>query len=229
MDIAELKDKLSEINQMGYVVSLRRSNTGIGYTLETLLGLEENNLKTPDFGDVELKSQRNGVSNRVTMFTFNRGVWKIKPRKLIEKYGYIDTNGRPSLYCTANSKPNNQGLFVKVEQDTVRLYHLDGSFVTEWAGERLIDRFRSKMPALVVVNADTRINSDRKEEFWYREAYLLTDPNEDNFLDLIKRDIIIVDVRMHLRENRVVRNHGTGFRIDEQFLNLCFGKRVKLI
>ncbi|MDE0017489.1 MAG: MvaI/BcnI family restriction endonuclease [Candidatus Poribacteria bacterium] len=44
MDIAQLKDKLSEINQMGYVVSLRKSNTGIGYTLETLLGLEENNL-----------------------------------------------------------------------------------------------------------------------------------------------------------------------------------------
>lgn len=74
MDIVQLKDRLSEIKQMGFVVSLRRSNTGIGYTLETLLGLEENNLKTPDFGDIELKSQRNGVSNRVTMFTFNRGV-----------------------------------------------------------------------------------------------------------------------------------------------------------
>ena len=39
MNITELKDKLSELNQMGYVVSLRRGNTGIGYTLETLLGL----------------------------------------------------------------------------------------------------------------------------------------------------------------------------------------------
>lgn len=214
---------------MGYVVSLRRGNTGIGYTLETLLGLEENNLKTPDFGDVELKSQRNGVNNRVTMFTFNRGVWKIGPRELIEKYGYIDTNERPSLYCTANSKPNNQGLFVKVERDAVRLYHVNGSLVAEWTGERLIDRFKNKMPALLIVNADTRINSDRKEEFWFNEAYLLTVPDVENLLDLIKKDIIIVDVRMHLRESRVVRNHGTGFRIDERFWNLCFGKREKLI
>lgn len=229
MDITELKDKLSEIHRKGYIVSLRRGSTGIGYTLETLLGLDENNLKTPDFGDVELKSHRNGVSSLVTMFTFNRGVWKIKPRELIEKYGYIDTNGRPSLYCVANSKANNQGLFVEVEQDVVKLYHVDGCLVAEWTGERLIDRFRSKMPALIFVNADTRMNSDRKEEFWYKEAYLLTDPDEDNFLDLIKKDIIIVDVRMHLRMNRVVRNHGTGFRIDEKFLNLCFGKREKLI
>ena len=131
MDITELKDKLSEINRKGYIVSLRRGNTGIGYTLETLLGLDENNLKTPDFGGIELKSQRIGASNPVTMFTFNRGVWKIKPRELIEKYGYIDTNGRPSLYCTANSKPNNQGLLVEVEQDVVRLYHVDGTLVAE--------------------------------------------------------------------------------------------------
>ena len=229
MDIAQLREKLSEIKQMGYVVSLRRSNTGIGYTLETLLELKENNLQTPDLGNIELKSQRNGVSNRVTMFTFNRGVWKIRQRDLIEKYGYVDTNGRPSLYCTADSKPNNQGLYLKVEEDTVRLYHVDNTRIAEWLGEIVIDRFRRKMPALVIVSADTRINSDNKEEFWFNEAYLLTDPDRDHFLDLIKQDIVIVDVRMHLRENGSVRNHGTGFRIEERFLNLCFGSRERII
>ena len=229
MDISELKDKLSEINQMGYVVSKRKGNTGIGYTLETLLGLKENNLKTPDFENIELKSQRKGASNPVTMFTFNKGVWKIKQRELIEKYGYIDTNNRLSLYCKVNSRPNNQGLSMKVEKENVRLYHLNGNLIAEWPGERLIDTFREKMPALVVVNADTRINSDEKEEFWFNEAFYLTQPNEDNLLDLIRQDIIIVDVRMHLKENKAVRNHGTGFRIDERFLNLCFNSRERLI
>ena len=162
MNIAELKDKLSGINQMGYVVSLRKGNTGIGYTLETLLGLEKNNLKTPDFGDVELKSQRNGVSNPVTMFTFNRGVWKMKQKDLIEQDGYIDTNGRSSLYCTVNSRPNNQGLYVKIEQEAVKLYHVDGSLVAQWIGGDLINSFMRKMPALVIVYADTR-NQFRRE------------------------------------------------------------------
>ncbi|MDE0313537.1 MAG: MvaI/BcnI family restriction endonuclease [Candidatus Poribacteria bacterium] len=146
MDLPELKDKLSEINQMRYVVSKRRGNTGIGFTLETLLGLKENNLKTPDFENIELKSQRKGVSNRVTMFTFNRGVWRIKQRELIEKYGYIDTNNRPSLYCTVDTRLNNQGLSVKVEHDNVRLYHLDGNLIAEWQGERLIDSFKKRCP-----------------------------------------------------------------------------------
>ena len=148
---------------------------------------------------------------------------------MIERYGYIDTNGRPSLYCTANSKPNNQGFLTKVEQGAVRLYHLDGSLVAEWPGDRLINRFENKMPELLIVNADTRINSERKEEFWFKEAYLLTEPDVESLLDLIKKDIIIVDIRRHLRESRVVRNHGTGFRIDGRFWNLCFGNREKLI
>lgn len=229
MDISELKDKLSEINQMGYIVSKRKSNTGIGYTLETLLGLKENNLKTPDFENIELKSQRKDATNRVTMFTFNRGVWKIRQREVIEKYGYIDTNDRPSLYCTVDTRVNNQGLSVKIEQDNVRLYHLDGNMIAEWKGENLIDSFIKKMPALVVVIADTRINSEGKEEFWYNEAFYLTEPNESDLLELIRQDIIIVDVRMHLKENKTVRNHGTGFRIEERFLNLCFGNRESLI
>lgn len=229
MDISELKDKLSEINQMGYIVSKRKSNTGIGYTLEILLGLKENNLKTPDFENIELKSQRKDATNRVTMFTFNRGVWKIRQREVIEKYGYIDTNDRPSLYCTVDTRLNNQGLSVKVEEENVRLYFLNKTLIAEWPGDRLIDRFRNKMPALIVVNAETRINSDGKEEFWFNEAFYLTQPNEDNLLDLIRQDIIIVDVRMHLKENKTVRNHGTGFRIDEKFLNLCFSSRERLI
>jgi len=111
MDITQLKDKLSEIKQMEYVVSQRKGNTGIGYTLETLLGLKENNLKTPDFDRTEIPEK--GGSNRVTMFTFNRGVWKIKQKELIEKYGYVDTNGRPSLYCTAKLTKNS-GIYALV-------------------------------------------------------------------------------------------------------------------
>lgn len=230
MDINQLQDKLREIKNESYIVSKRRGNTGIGYTLEILLGLRENNLQTPDLGEIEVKSQRRDSSNRVTMFTFNKGVWKIKQKGLIQKYGYIDANGRPSLYCTVTSKPNNQGLYLKVvEDESVSLYHVDGTPIAKWRSEDLVYTFRSKMPALVIVSAITRINSQNKEEFWFDEAYFLTNPNKENFVDLIKKDIIIVDVRMHLKENGAVRNHGTGFRIEERFLNLCFGNRRRLI
>ena len=229
MDLVELTDKLARIKQVGYIVSLRKGNTGIGYTLESLLELKENNLTSPDLGEIEMKSQRNGVSNRVTMFTFNRGVWKLKQRHLIEKYGYVDTNDRPSLYCTVNSSPNNQGLYLKVEEESVRLKHVDGTLIAQWRGEVLIETFTKKMPALVLVLADTRLNSDLREEFWYNEAYMLSNPDTYVFLDLIRKGIIVVDLGMHVQENGSVRNRGTRVRIEDRFLNLCFGTREKII
>ena len=221
--------KLNSLRQRGYVASLRRGDTGIGYTLESLLGINENNLKLPDLGGVELKSQRNGVSNRVTMFTFNRGAWKLKQRQLIATYGYVDTEGRPSLYCTVSIRPNNQGLFLRVGRSDIKLYQLDKTLIAEWYGECIISAFKKKMPALVMVYADTRTNSNGREEFWFNEAYLLTNPKTSNLLELINTGTIIVDLRMHLKENGVVRNHGSAFRIEQKFIKLCFGKREKLM
>ena len=104
MDINELKERLSALRQRGYVVSLRKGNTGIGYTLETLLEVDENNLHTPDLGEVELKSQRKGVSNRITLFTFNCGAWKL-PQKQSLKDMAMWTLTVETLYtalCPAN-------------------------------------------------------------------------------------------------------------------------------
>ncbi len=61
MEIQEITVKLKEIQSRGFIPSMRRSDTGIGYTLETLAGIKENNIRTPDFGKIELKSQRRGV------------------------------------------------------------------------------------------------------------------------------------------------------------------------
>lgn len=230
MDIAELKEKLSEIKQMGYVETLRKGNTGVGYTLEELLGIKENNLQTPDLGEIELKSHRKRTSSRVTMFTFNKGAWKIKQKEVIEQYGYMDyEKNRLALYSDPGSKPNNQDLYLKVEEETVRLYHTSDALIAEWPGEALINAFREKFPALVMVLAKTRTNSNKKEEFWFNEAYFLTEPDQDSLLDLIKTEIVVMSLRMYIRSNGTVRNHGTAFRMSERFLDQCFRNRERII
>ncbi len=227
MDIAELKDKLSEINQMGYVVSLRRGNTGIGYTLETLLGVEENNLKTPDLRDIEVKGRRIKSTSPLTMFTFNDSVWKIEQEELIKQYGYLDTQGRWALYTTAKNKPNNRGFYIKVEQDSVKFCNRDGLCVAEWQLEYLIETLKKKLSNVLLVDAESR-KSGGKEEFWYQEAYLLTDLNVDKFLELIKDGTIVIDLRMHI-ENGRVRNHGTAFRLRRQYWGSCYNNTERLL
>jgi len=249
MDITPLKEKLSDIHRMGYVVSLRKGNTGIGYTLETLLGVAENNLRSPDFGNIELKETLLGVAENnlrspdfgnielksrrikstslLTLFTFNYSIWKIQQEALIQQYGY-HKDGRWALYTTVKSKPNNRGFYIKVEQDYVRLYHEDGLCAIEWQLEGLIDDLKSKLSNVLLVEAESR-KSGENEEFWYKEAYLLTGIIVEKFLEYIKNGTIAIDLRMHINKNGAVRNHGTGFRLHRRYLDSCFKNTEKLL
>ena len=75
MEIPEIdiKEKLKEISEKGFIKALRKSDTGIGFTLETEMGIKENNLKNEDFTykreKVELKAQRKGTTSNITLFT----------------------------------------------------------------------------------------------------------------------------------------------------------------
>ncbi len=167
MDISELKNKLSDIKRMGYVVTKRKGNTGVGYTLETLLRIKENNLQAPDLGNIEVKCKRIKSTSRMTMFTFNKSVWKIEQKELIKQYGYMDKKGQLALRSTIKNKPNNRGFFVKVEQDAVRLYHKDGLRLVEWQLEDLIEDLKKKLSNVLLVHAESD-KSGGQEEFWYK-------------------------------------------------------------
>lgn len=57
--INTLNDFIQEYKKivaMGWIKTHRSGPTGIGKTLEDLLGITENNIDGPDFGDYELKS-----------------------------------------------------------------------------------------------------------------------------------------------------------------------------
>jgi len=65
----ELIEKLKEIKEMGYIKTHRAGTTGIGKTLEDLLGIKENNIPGPNAAMIELKSARKNVSSMLTLFT----------------------------------------------------------------------------------------------------------------------------------------------------------------
>ncbi|MCA6072532.1 MAG: MvaI/BcnI family restriction endonuclease [Endomicrobium sp.] len=48
MTIKEFVVKFKQIKKMGFIPTKRNGTTGIGYTLETLLGITENNIANPD-------------------------------------------------------------------------------------------------------------------------------------------------------------------------------------
>jgi len=220
MNLKEIQERLEGLKERGYIQTHRQGPTGIGHTLEQELQLDENNLAIPDLGGrIELKANRKKSGSMVTLFTFNASVWQIPQKEVVKTFGYIDEKGRKSLYSTVfHGAPNPQGLKIQIDRENhkVHLSH-NNQILGTWSVFTIVGKFVTKLERLIFVFAYNRINKETgKEEFHFDEAYLLDKPEPDNFLDAFEKGLIAIDVRMHLKPTGAVRNHGTGFRIDER-------------
>jgi len=100
MNYNEFLNRIKEIKEMGYVKSHRKGDTGIGKTLEDLLGITENNIVGPDFGIYELKSGRKDSPSMLTLFT-KTPMPKGAIMSLLEAYGYKQ---RKEIHDTSQKK-----------------------------------------------------------------------------------------------------------------------------
>ena len=87
MTTKEFADKLKKIKTLGFVPAKRKGPTGVGYTLETLLDISENNASHTDIEGAELKAHRTNGNSMITLCTFNNKAWKMPPLEAVKKYG----------------------------------------------------------------------------------------------------------------------------------------------
>lgn len=234
MNLQTFSEKLYIISQRGYIPTLRRGDTGVGQTLEKNLGLKENNLSLPDIGgEVELKAFRKNTDSMLTLFTkeplsnFGRG----RDRYLLENFGYasLTPDKISDLYTTISAIDyNSQGFKLEVKGDRLQLCHKTIPIDVYWPYELLKNVFEQKLPALVVVLADT-IGYEFDEQFHYNEAYYLKGFSFEGFMTAIEAGIIKVDLRMHLRSNNTPRNHGTAFRVVKSKIYTCFDLKQRIL
>jgi hypothetical protein len=226
MDLTEFSAKFRTIKDMGFVQSLRNGPTGIGYTLETLLGISENNIALPDLEEAELKAHRTNVNGLITLFTFNNKAWKMPPLEAVKTYGSLDRDGRQGLYYTMSLKPNSAGLFLDVQEHEIAVRHISGKIIVSWELEKITERFIKKIPALVFVSAFTE-ERDGKEYFQFYRAQLMKDTTPELLTSQFKSENILVDLRLH-DKGTMARNHGTGFRTYSNNLPLLFRMIIDL-
>jgi len=218
--MAEFTKKFREIKDKGFIQTTRRGPTGIGHTLETALGIIENNEAHPDIEGAELKAHRSKGSSLITLFTFNRKVWKMPPLEAIKKYGSLDKDGRQGLYYTMSLKPNSAGLFLDVQKTEISVRHISGEIAAAWQLQTLADRFMQKLPALLFVSAFTE-ERDGLEYFHFYRAQLMKGTSPELLANQFREENILVDLRLRDKGTRA-RNHGTGFRTFEDKLPLLF-------
>ncbi|MDR0800189.1 MAG: MvaI/BcnI family restriction endonuclease [Endomicrobium sp.] len=220
MNLKEFKTKFIKLKEKGYIPSKRNGPTGIGYTLESSLGILENNNVKPDIEGAELKAHRTKEKSLITLFTFNNKAWKTPPLEAVRKYGSLDAIGRKGLYYTMFLKPNSAGLFIEVTKAAISVRHISGETIASWSLQNLTDRFIKKIPALIFVSAHTEERAG-KEHFHFYRAQLMEGTSSELLENQFKEENILVDLRLH-DKGTSARNHGTGFRVYEYKLPLLF-------
>ncbi len=233
MNLKTLKKELQKIKKQGFVKSHRVGDTGIGKTLEDLLGIKENNIPLHDISDVaELKAYRRDATSMLTLFTLEPlPEGGDRDRLLLDNFGYSKRDNQRSkeLHSTLSCRRyNNQGLKLSVEKDKIKVQGKGKRLNIYWDIESLEKKFHDKLPALVYVLANRKITKN-KEHFHFNEAYLLTGFDFESFKKMVKKDEIVVDFRMYYRPDGSVRNHGTGFRVKINKLYHAFKNKKKLI
>lgn len=218
----------------GYVPSLRKDNTGIGFTLETMLGIPENNAGEPDLQyknkKIELKSHRENTNTRITLITKVPYWTPYTSKEIIENFGYIDKKERKALKVIITYPEfNAQDLKLEIKNNNLYIIHKSKGELCYYTIDELMENINKKLyQNLLLVFAKVK-KTDGKEFFLYNKAILLSNLKKDKFIDMIKSGEIIFEFRMHLKKDNVVRDHGPGFRVQETFVADLYSDKETII
>lgn len=228
----ELLDMLRVISREGFIKTLRSGDTGVGYTLETKLGIAANSSKTPDFKGIEVKSRRSrigGGTNRSTLFSKVPN-WKLSPvgnaMGLLNTRGYYDEDGRLSLHHTMKATDlNSLNLFLEIdaERDWLKQVHQGSSAHAHdvtWEMPVLKRDLSAKHRETFWVRAACR-GEGNDEHFHYVEVKHTRKALSSNLPALIEAGVITVDYTLHL-EGKRARDHGYLFKIHPDNLGALF-------
>ncbi len=241
----EILERLKEIKEGPFEPSHRKDDTGIGKTLEDLVGIKENNFAGPDGIETELKSTRKHSSSMLTLFTKSplpRGI----NTKLRLEYGYHDEKFKDKLilHTTINAIDYNKikkenGLKIVRKEDRIEIhFHRPPKKIPDmqtpyWLNETLQQHITKKYPKqLLYVKADSRIVNDT-EEFHYNEAWLLRGFDGKTFFQKLGEGILDVDIRLGIYDSGPnigkYHDHGTGIRVRPSLLDECFSHRERVL
>lgn len=241
---AELLSKLREVAGNGFIQTMRPGPTGVGFTLESMLGIVANSRKAPDFKGIEIKASRTkdggAYTTRTTLFSKTPD-WKNSPYsalKLVQTYGRQNEDGRKQIYCSLSNQPNPTfGFYLATDDELELLHSLRGTpgarpspgdeKLLQWPLPALRAALMNKHRETFWVKAQTRgVGAD--ESFHYFEVAHTQAPLQGNFAPLIDSGHIELDFVMHLKDagggKQKTRDHGYLFKMWDRHRHLLFAE-----
>jgi len=231
--LVEFLNRFDQIAAKGFVPTLRAGDTGIGYTFETLMGIAENNQRCGDFMGMEIKTYRSEElrmqdADKMNLF-LREPTWidGLSGTDRVRRYGYQDENGRYALYSTVQMRKNAHGFAFRIDKGSGRLWlQWNDADVAFWTFVDLEIRLREKLSEAVYVAAQAAGRGEG-EHFFYRTVTHCQSPSVEAYVSLLEQGDALLEIRMHIKENGRHRNHGCGFRIKKNRIQMLYGSTVQ--
>lgn len=232
-DMEALIKDFTRIKKMGWVESMRKGSTGIGYTFENLLNKEENSLEIPDYGSIEIKTKNKLSKMPVRLFCATPDGDKLFPTKIIrEKFSYPSKKDKDIVVfngiinAKSFTKIGNRYLFkLKVDRisKTIRLIVIDINCKLicddiSWSFDMLRDKLSRKLTYLAIINAERKFEHNAVF-FHYQSINFYQLKDFDTFISLIEDGIVKICFAIGTYKNGPnigkTHDHGIMFEINE--------------
>lgn len=233
---AELLYMLNMVASKGYVQTLRSGDTGIGFTLETMLGIKANSSEEPDYKGIELKSTRNrGAKHRKINLYGKVPNWKksrLKSSKaLLDERGYYSLEKqRHQLFHTFDCiSPNSLKMMLKRQSDTLHQIYTSGTQTVQdvqWDMTTLENTLMKKHSETFWVFADTR-GKGKGEEFHFSKAKYTSGPDPIKLGILLESGAITIDYTITETKTGAAKDQGYLFKIKPNNLDLLFNTPIE--
>ncbi|OYZ51447.1 MAG: hypothetical protein B7Y11_13640 [Sphingobacteriia bacterium 24-36-13] len=224
----ELLGLLNKIAARGPIPAMLNADTAVGRTLETLLGIDINSSKKPDYKGIELKSYRDKRGNRKNLFA-QVSDWSISKFKsseeILKEFGY-QRGDDFKLYCTVSTTVrNSQGLILKVDSLVRQLIENSNkpniNDFAVWSLDFLHKRLLEKHNETFWIAADS-IVMDGKEYFQYKKVEHTKKPIVSQFDLLLEQGIITLDHLIKRTPSGGAKEKGPIFKIKPEAVGLLF-------
>ena len=239
-NITKLKKEFKRIKDLGWIKSVRKDQGGIGVTFEQLIGVQENSLEIPDFGDIEIKTKRAYSKSYTGLFNCTpTGPHYHEVERLKNKFGYPDRdlkkyNVLNTSVCTIEKQKVGMNFYFKIsvdrKQEKIFLHIFDkyGNLIENfvyWDFDILEEKLFRKLKKLAMIKALVkRINKEEYFKYFDLKIYELKSFNK--FIELLEKGIIRITFKIGIYKsgNKIgkICDHGTSFNIKENDLHLLY-------
>ena len=239
-DVLELKNNFAKIKSMGWIKTKRNGPTGVGYTFENLLNMDENSLEIPDYKSIEIKTQRVKSKSHISLFNAAPdGDSLFSTEQLRSNYGYPDKILKcyKVIHCDvlANKLQNLGSKYkttIKIDKTNqkIRFIILDNCLQIvndeiSWSFGLLKEKLLRKLNYMAFVKAENKF-INKGEYFKYTELNIYKLRNFEKFIELINEGVIKITFKIGVvrygKKKGKTDNHGTSFSISRENLNKLY-------